>query len=327
MASKRQTAANRRNAHRSTGPRTADGIHASSLNALKHGLRSQLTVIPGENEADFHALFDAFVEEAAPESARDLAAVRKAATCEWRLRRIAAIETEMFTQALQQPTEEATIDNIEAVIERLAAQQSAPPQSPLTALAQRFLSGEIKHFGALARYEASLNRQYNQAWQELDSRPEPVEDFRGVFDPADDAESEPEPHYTQPTPDALVWKSATERYAEAKHLKPDTPRDSEPVAQDNPPANPVPCIDATPIKTASSEHHEETAQTKPIPESDTPATPRPQPSPLQFPHPIGSPILVEWIRGSAKPSTGIETNNEKSNQNQLDKENIFNPGA
>jgi hypothetical protein len=201
MASKRQTAANRRNATCSTGPRTAEGLGASALNALKHGLRSQLTVIPGENPADFHALFDAFAGEAAPKSPRDLAAVRKIAACEWRLRRIAAIETEMFTQALQQPVEEATIDNIEAIVERLAVQQAAPPQSPLVTLAQRFLKGEIKHFNALARYEASLNRQYDQAWRELDSRPEPVEDFRGVFDPAEEAgpEPEPEPHYTGPT--------------------------------------------------------------------------------------------------------------------------------
>ena len=262
MASKRQTAANRRNASRSTGPRTAAGLGASALNALKHGLRSQLTVIPGENQAGFRALFDAFAEEAAPQSARDLAAVQKIAVCEWRLRRIAAIETEMFTQALQQPAEEATIDNIESIVERLAAQQAAPPQSPYAALASRFLKGEIKHFNALARYEASLNRQYNQAWRELDSRPEPVEDFRAVFDPAEETrpQPEPEPHYTVPTPEALGWRSALDRYADAQYETGTV---------------------ETPVDSVSSEPPVETAQSKPIPKSDT--SPQPGTRPLVVP--------------------------------------------
>ena len=59
----RQRAANRSNARRSTGPRTEAGLSTSSLNALKHGLRSQLTVIPGENAAEFQSLFDAFAEQ------------------------------------------------------------------------------------------------------------------------------------------------------------------------------------------------------------------------------------------------------------------------
>jgi hypothetical protein len=262
MATKRQNAANRASARRSTGPSTEDGRRASSLNALKHGLRSELTVIPGENPADFQTLFDAFVEEAEPESARDLAAVRKIASCEWRLRRIAAIEAEMFTQAVQAPVEEATIDNIEAIVERLAVQQAAPPQSPLAALAERFLKGGIKHFNALTRYEASLDRQYRQAWRDLDSRPQ--KDFREVYDPAGEAEeSEPEPPYTQPTPEALGWKSSLDRYAESA-----PPQPGEPAV--NPTLAP---IEAS-INTASPAPLPETAQTNPIPDSDTTPTPQ-----------------------------------------------------
>jgi hypothetical protein len=299
MATKRQNQANRRNAGRSTGPRTDEGLRASSLNALNHGLRSQLTVIPGENEADFHALFDAFAEEAAPESARDFAAVRKVAACEWRLRRIAAIETEMFTQALNAPTEEeATIDNIEAIVERLAIQQAAPPQSPMATLAQRFLKGEIKHFNALARYEASLNRQYNQAWRELDSRPEP--DFREVSDPAEEPQArEPEPPYTQPTPEALSWKSALDRYAET------------------PPPNPD-ALPQTPIETAPSEPAPETAQSNPIPIPDTPAQPPTRPPVIPFPATGGVPAIVEWVQDRAK-LLGIE--------DEPGEEEILNPGA
>ena len=278
MATKRQTAANRRNARHSTGPRTEEGLSVSSLNALKHGLRSQLTVIPGENEADFHALFDAFAEEAAPESPRDLAAVRKIATCEWRLRRIAAIETEMFAQALKQPPEEFAPDDLQA-----------PPPSPIATLAQHFLSGAIKHFGALTRYESSLNRQYNQAWRDLDSRPEPVEDFRGVYDP-----DEPEPDYTWPTPDALAWKSATERYTEAGRFDP----------------NPTP-IDSTP-----SEPAPQTAQTKPIPNPNTPVIPFPAVKDVR--------AVTEWALDLINQS---ERTQKQENDHPLGEENILNPGA
>ncbi len=300
MASKRQNAANRRNARRSTGPRTEDGRRASSLNALKHGLRSPLTVIPGENEADFHSLFDAFADEAAPESARDFVAVRKAAACEWRLRRITAIETEMFIQALKAPAEEPTVDNIEAIVERLAAQQAAPPQSPYATLAARFLDGGMKHFNALARYEASLNRQYQQAWRELDNRPE--SGFREVYDPAGEPlpEPEPEPHYTEPTPEALQWKSALDRYADATQLDsglaPPASGDSEPAAPDHPAANRTPDPAETPINSASPAPLPETAQSNPIPKSNTTALPFLRPPMKPFPPDNDVPGMIEWVR-------------------------------
>ena len=41
MVSERKLAANRRNALKSTGPRTEAGKRVSSLNGLKHGLRSR----------------------------------------------------------------------------------------------------------------------------------------------------------------------------------------------------------------------------------------------------------------------------------------------
>jgi hypothetical protein len=46
MASERQIAANRRNAKKSTGPRSADGKARSSRNALRHGLSIASRVHP-----------------------------------------------------------------------------------------------------------------------------------------------------------------------------------------------------------------------------------------------------------------------------------------
>ncbi len=53
MATPNQTAANRRNAQESTGPRTPQGRAASRLNALKHGLTARHLVIRTESQRDF----------------------------------------------------------------------------------------------------------------------------------------------------------------------------------------------------------------------------------------------------------------------------------
>ena len=47
--SERQLAANRRNAQRSTGPRTAKGREVSRMNALKHGILSRQVLVAGQH--------------------------------------------------------------------------------------------------------------------------------------------------------------------------------------------------------------------------------------------------------------------------------------
>jgi len=50
MTSNRKAEANRRNARKSTGPKTPEGKAAVRLNALKHGLLSREVLLPGEDE-------------------------------------------------------------------------------------------------------------------------------------------------------------------------------------------------------------------------------------------------------------------------------------
>ena len=72
MASQRQVAANRRNAHRSTGPRSRAGKRRSSGNALRHGLSGRLGDHAG---AQVDALAHLLVGDNADEQMLELAYV------------------------------------------------------------------------------------------------------------------------------------------------------------------------------------------------------------------------------------------------------------
>ena len=78
---------------RSGGPRTDAGKLASSKNSLKHGLFTQVTVLPGEDADSFRQLFDGLVELFEPTSLLEVCLVEKIAVSLWRLRRLVAWET------------------------------------------------------------------------------------------------------------------------------------------------------------------------------------------------------------------------------------------
>jgi hypothetical protein len=92
MATTRQTAANRRNATRSTGPRTAAGRAISRRNALKHGLTAQ-EVAHEEEAQKFEAFRGDIIQELAPEGVLEEELGQRIVICFWRLRRIARLET------------------------------------------------------------------------------------------------------------------------------------------------------------------------------------------------------------------------------------------
>lgn len=60
MTSYRQINANRRNALRSTGPKTEAGKHVSRRNAIRHGLTAE-TVIAALEDAEDYTAFEAAI--------------------------------------------------------------------------------------------------------------------------------------------------------------------------------------------------------------------------------------------------------------------------
>ena len=90
MASKKQIEANRKNAKKSTGPKTGEGKAKSSMNALKHGLTSQRVWLNEEEERDFKEFRLGLVDEMEPWGSLEIQFVCRIAAQMWRLARVPA---------------------------------------------------------------------------------------------------------------------------------------------------------------------------------------------------------------------------------------------
>jgi len=96
MISLRRLEANRRNALRSTGPRTEAGKERSRANALRHGLTAETVVGTLEDAEDYKAFEAAIIADYEPETAVARELVLRLASLLWRLRRAGAIETNLL---------------------------------------------------------------------------------------------------------------------------------------------------------------------------------------------------------------------------------------
>src|SRR5881392_1311362 len=68
MTSLKQIEANRRNALKSTGPRTINGKQASRRNALRHGFTAETVIEPLENPQEYRSFEEAIVSEYLPQT-------------------------------------------------------------------------------------------------------------------------------------------------------------------------------------------------------------------------------------------------------------------
>jgi hypothetical protein len=87
MSTKAQTKANKQNAQKSTGPRTAEGKAVASKNAVKHGLFAAEAVVKGEDPAEYEAYHDKFLAEWAPVGMVESIMAERVISLAWRLRR------------------------------------------------------------------------------------------------------------------------------------------------------------------------------------------------------------------------------------------------
>lgn len=146
MASERQIAANRRNAQKSTGPRTEQGKQASSRNAFKHGVLSVSVVSTEEDHAGFNNLLTQLVTEHQPATATECVLVERLAILFWRERRLA--QTERWKLEQTDPQEQILVD--------MGMRDAAGP---------KFLG--LNNQLLIGRYQTMLANQVTQTLHEL----------------------------------------------------------------------------------------------------------------------------------------------------------------
>ena len=96
MTSYRQVEANRRNALKSTGPKTEAGKQASRCNAVRHGLTAETVIGALEDAEDYKAFESAVIADYNAQSAVERELVLRLASILWRLRRATTMETGLF---------------------------------------------------------------------------------------------------------------------------------------------------------------------------------------------------------------------------------------
>jgi hypothetical protein len=93
MTSLKQIEANRRNALKSTGPRSEAGKERSRRNAVRHGLTAETVIEPLEDPEDYKAFEMSITAEFDAQTAVERELVLRLASVLWRLRRATAIGT------------------------------------------------------------------------------------------------------------------------------------------------------------------------------------------------------------------------------------------
>ena len=96
MATAAQVRANRANAHKSTGPRTAEGKERASQNAVKHGLLAREAVIAGEDPEEFELYREGMLAELAPAGPVEAMLAERVVGLSWRLRRAERLQNAAF---------------------------------------------------------------------------------------------------------------------------------------------------------------------------------------------------------------------------------------
>jgi hypothetical protein len=146
MASEKQDRANRRNAQKSTGPKTPEGKAAVRLNAVRHGLLSKEALLPGEDEAASLELAERLRAELQPAGELEALLVERIVAAHWRLGRLGRVEAGVFAHELYGELAERARREADD-------HETTENESILSAMRGTIITDEHKHREALARAE------------------------------------------------------------------------------------------------------------------------------------------------------------------------------
>src|SRR5262245_39700849 len=187
----RRIEANRQNAQRSTGPKTATGKARVAQNAITHGLLSEQALLPDEDPEALEALAEAVRAAWKPEGAQEDLLVDWMIQTLWRLRRLGDVEAGIFAwkqssiladrssrqagtyerralTAFSEAPEPPEITDPEKHQQAVASaeQMRAQCNEPLATIGLSFVRA-ASAFTTLSRYEAALHRSYFRNLHEL----------------------------------------------------------------------------------------------------------------------------------------------------------------
>jgi len=186
VTSYRQIEANRRNALKSTGPRTDAGKQQSRRNAVRHGLTAETVVDFLEDPEDYKAFEIAVASDFDAHTAVERELVLRLASLLWRLRRATAIDTGLLQIAgdidkVSDPeiarraneTNVTDVDQIEHFAHELDEHEkeesaSQPPLALSSIISKRFMRLDAGAVERLSRSETALWRQVYQVIFVLD---------------------------------------------------------------------------------------------------------------------------------------------------------------
>ena len=191
MTSEKKKEANRRNALKSTGPRTPEGKNAVRLNALKHGLLSQEVLLPEEDAEALRELEAGLRAELQPVGLLENILVDRIIADYWKLRRVNQVEVGIFARGRSEEranrevrdyvlesikdmitppsTEKTDKKKHEEAIFR-AQQMRSEQESEIVTLGEIFVrdADKANAFSKLSRYETAIDRQLYKALHELE---------------------------------------------------------------------------------------------------------------------------------------------------------------
>src|SRR5215469_5365277 len=179
MTSYRQIEANRRNALKSTGPKSEEGKQASRCNALRHGLTAETVIGAPEDAEDYKAFEAAIIADYDAVSAVERELVLRLASILWRLRRATTMETGLFeiqadhlyNYRENRQLQSDSRDVIHTLLRRADSDRSVKADN-IVEFACCFLRlANLPNFALerLSRYEAMLWRQVGRVLIALDA--------------------------------------------------------------------------------------------------------------------------------------------------------------
>jgi hypothetical protein len=158
--------ANRRNAAKSSGPKTLEGKAAAARNATRHAVLSNAPVLPGvESASDWDAHLTAVILSLHPSGYFEAVLASRVASLLWRLGRVTRYETENITSSLE--TAEEHLSQVSQFDIRHIGRTAATQRARLERTRRERLLLQTDGVDKVVRYETHLDRSLFRALHEL----------------------------------------------------------------------------------------------------------------------------------------------------------------